>query len=185
MSEPAMPARRRGLFGRSDPNPVASEADNKFTEAALERHKREGMELAIRARWVALAVIAVMLPFINPSLEVLYYEVLLGALALTAWAQRRVARVGLSRQELLLMYCDLAIMTVAIAVPNPLSDAEWPAAMAFRYGGFKYFYILLAGAVLAYSWRTLYAMGRVARGRRSSGSSRSCSPHSYRPTIRP
>ncbi len=159
MNQPAMPPRRRGLFGRVNPAPTESEADNRFTEAALERHKREGMELAVRARWVALAVIGAMLPFINPSIEVLYYEALLGALALTAWAQRRVARVGLSRQELLLMYCDLAIMTIAIVVPNPLSDSEWPLAMAFRWGGFKYFYILLAGAVLAYSWRTLFAMG--------------------------
>ncbi len=159
MDEPAAPGRRRGLFGRLERIPTESEADNKFTEAALERHKREGMELAIRARWIALAVIAIMLPFIIPSLEVIYYQALLGALALTAWAQRRVARVGLSRQELLLMYCDLAIMTIAIIVPNPLSNADWPLAMAFRYGGFKYFYVLLAVAVLAYSWRTLFAMG--------------------------
>ena len=159
MDEPAAPARRGGLFGRMERLPTESEADNKFTEAALERHKREGMELAIRARWVALAVIAVMLPFINPSFEIIYYLALLGALALTAWAQRHVARVGLSRQELLLMYCDLAIMTIAIIVPNPLSDADWPLAMAFRYGGFMYFYILLVGAVLAYSWRTLFAFG--------------------------
>ncbi len=159
MNAPEGSVRRRGLFGRMERLPTESEADNKFTEAALERHKREGMELAIRARWVALAVIAVMLPFINPSFEIVYYHALLGALALTAWAQRHVARVGLSRQELLLMYCDLAIMTVAIVVPNPLSDADWPLAMAFRNGGFMYFYILLVGAVLAYSWRTLFAFG--------------------------
>ena len=69
MDEPAAPVRRRGLFGRMERMPTESEADNKFTEAALERHKREGMELAIRARWIALAVIGIMLPFINPSLE--------------------------------------------------------------------------------------------------------------------
>ncbi|MCG8693429.1 MAG: hypothetical protein MI806_19675, partial [Minwuiales bacterium] len=49
-------------------------ADNRFAEAALERHKREGVALAVRARWGAMAVIAVMLPLVDPRPEVLYYE---------------------------------------------------------------------------------------------------------------
>jgi len=117
------------------------------------------MELAVKARWIAMAAIAVMLPLIDPRFEVVYYEVLLLALALNGWAQRRVARVGRSRIELLLLFGDLAIMTVAIMVPNPLSDADWPLATEYRSGGFMYFFILLAGATLAYSWRTVVAMG--------------------------
>jgi len=37
----------------------------KFAEAALAESKREGLWLAVRARWVALAVIAAMLPFLR------------------------------------------------------------------------------------------------------------------------
>lgn len=159
MSVSANPSSQAAAPDTGDSPSNADNPELRFTEAALERHKREGMELAVKARWIALAIIAVMLPFINPSLEVLYYEALLAGLALTAWAQRRIGRVGRSRPELFLMYCDLAIMTAAIVVPNPLSDSEWPQAMAFRYGGFKYFYVLLAGAALAYSWRTMFAMG--------------------------
>ncbi len=159
MSASANPPPRAAAPGRGESSSNADNPERRFTEAALERHKREGMEFAVRARWIALAIIAIMLPFINPSLEILYYEALLAGLALTAWAQRRIGRVGRSRPELLLMYCDLAIMTVAIIVPNPLSSTDWPLAMAFRAGGFKYFYILLAGAALAYSWRTMFAMG--------------------------
>ena len=42
---------RRSLFFTQ---PDTFDLDNKYTEAALERHKREGLELAVRARWVAM-----------------------------------------------------------------------------------------------------------------------------------
>ena len=137
----------------------ADKAENRFAEAALERHKREGVELAVRARWIAMAVIAVMLPLIDPRPEVVYYVALVLALALIGWAQLRVARVGRSGAELLLMFCDLAVMTIAIVVPNPLGVTDWPLAMEYRSEAFRYFYVLLAFGVLAYSWRTVMAMG--------------------------
>ena len=56
------------------------QATLKFAEAALTESKREGLLLAVRARWVALAVTAVTLPIINPNWEVLYYVVMLGCL---------------------------------------------------------------------------------------------------------
>ncbi len=140
---------------------AVQEAENRFTDAALARHKREGMELAVRARWIALAVIAVMLPFIMPDLSVLYYEALLAILAFNAWLQRRVAKVGRSRAEALVLVADLVVMTLAIVVPNPFDPENWPLTMQFRWGGFRYFYVLLAAAVLAYHWRTLMFMGWV------------------------
>ena len=45
----------------------------KFAEAALADNKREGLRLAVRARWVALAMTAATLPIINPNWEVIYY----------------------------------------------------------------------------------------------------------------
>ena len=66
------PRRRGGLsekdFAQVDP----------FIQEALSENKRQGLLLAVRARWVALATIAVLLP--SPQLirwEVLYYEVAL------------------------------------------------------------------------------------------------------------
>lgn len=137
-------------------------SDSKFTEAALERHKREGMELAVKARWIALSVFAVMLPFINPRFEVIYYEGLLAGFALIGWAQRKAGRVGRSRAELLLILCDLSLMTIAIVVPNPLASNDWPLAMEYRSQGFMYFYVFLATGTLAYSWRTVRGIGSVA-----------------------
>jgi hypothetical protein len=93
-----------------------------FAQAALAAAKQEGLQLAVRARYVALAVIACLLPIINPTWEQLYYVVLLGLFALIGWGQVRVGRVGVSRPELALLFCDLALLKafaaalVAVAV---------------------------------------------------------------------
>jgi adenylate cyclase len=131
----------------------------KFAEAALADNKREGLWLAVRARWVALAVIAVTLPIMNPNWDVLYYIASLGLFALIGWAQLKVGKAGVSRPELFLMFCDLALMTFLAVVPNPWAPGAWPIGMQFRFNTFIYFFVLLATAPLAYSWRTVIAMG--------------------------
>lgn len=136
-----------------------ADASARFTVAALERHKREGLELAVKARMIALAVIAVMLPILEPSLEILYYEGMLLAFAAIGLLQRRVGRVGRSRAELALLFCDIFLLTVCLIVPNPLSESDWPTAMEYRGGAFMYFYVFLAAGTLAYSWRTVMAIG--------------------------
>ncbi len=135
-----------------------------FAEAAIQNAKREGLWLAVRARWVALAVIAIMLPFLNPTWEVTYYLALTSLFALIGWAQLKVGRAGVSRPELLLMFCDLALITFIAVVQNPWSTSGWPPASQYRFDTFIYFFIFLAGATLAYSWRTLIAMGVWASG---------------------
>ena len=135
-------------------------AANRFTQAALERHKREGLELAFRARVIALGVIAVMLPFLNPSWEVLYYELLLLCLVGVGWLQRRVGRVGRSGPELGVLALDIVLMTFALVFPNPLStEAGIPTAMTYQFEAFLYFFVILALATLSYSWRTIMAVG--------------------------
>lgn len=135
-----------------------------FAEAAIQNAKREGLWLAVRARWVALAIIAVMLPFLNPTWEVTYYLALTSLFALIGWAQLKVGRAGVSRPELLLMFCDLALITFIAVVQNPWSTSGWPPASQYRFDTFIYFFIFLSGAALAYSWRTLIAMGVWASG---------------------
>ena len=154
-------ARQPPYLKRSEGTWVANTTDSRFTEAALERHKREGMDLAVKARWIGLAVVAVMLPFLDFRWEVLYYHALLAVLAAIGWAQRRVARTGLSSAELALILCDLLVMTVAIALPNPFETGAWLPAVEFRVGGFMYSYVLLAAATLAFSWRTVRGYGSV------------------------
>jgi adenylate cyclase len=136
----------------------------KFAEAALAESKREGLWLAVRARWVALAVIAVTLPILNPHWDVLYYVASLGLFAGIAWAQLKVGKAGVSRPELFLMFCDLALMTFLAVVPNPWAPGGWPIGMQFRFNTFIYFFVLLSTATLAYSWRTVIAMGTWTAG---------------------
>ena len=118
----------------------------KFAEAALADSKREGLWLAVRARWVALAVIALTLPIVNPHWEVIYYIVSLGLFAVIGWAQLKVGKAGVSRPELFLMFCDLALLTFIAVVPNPWSPGGWPIGMQFRFNTFIYFFVLLATA---------------------------------------
>ncbi len=150
-----IPFSRGGPVERTE----ARQATMKFAEAALADSKREGLLLAVRARWVALAVTAVTLPVINPNWEVVYYIAMLSLFALIGWAQLKVGKTGRSRPELFLMFCDLALLTFLSVVPNPWSTVNWPLAMQFRFDTFIYFFIFLATATLAYSWRTVVAMG--------------------------
>lgn len=139
----------------------ATEVDetSRYTVQALEDHKREGADLAVKARWAALVVIAILLPFLNPSLSVLYYEVALGLMAFNGWLMRRAARVGVSRVELALIFFDLLLITCVLVIPNPFATDAFPTAVVFEFGNFIYFFVILAGATLAYSWRTIMAIG--------------------------
>src|SRR6201993_4429042 len=116
-----------------------SETDTvQFAQAALATAKQEGLQLAVRARYVALAIIACLLPILNPSWEQLFYVVLLGLFALIGWAQTRVGRVGVSRVELALLFCDLALLTFIIVAPNPFSSGHWAVSMQYHFGNFIY-----------------------------------------------
>ncbi|MBZ0217098.1 MAG: adenylate/guanylate cyclase domain-containing protein [Fimbriimonadaceae bacterium] len=133
--------------------------DNKFVDKALEENKREGLVLGVRARWLGLAVIAPLIVYLNQDWDVIYYLVLLAGFALIGWAQLRVGRVGQSRAELVLLFCDIALLTFTLLYPNPFHDERLPLAFQYQFDGFIYFFFLLAGATLAYTWRTIIVMG--------------------------
>ena len=137
---------------------------NQYLRQALSANKRDGLLLAVRARWVALTIIAVLLPSLNFTWEVLYYDALLVGFALIGWAQLRAGRVAQSRRELVLIFCDLALLTFIMVVPNPFSAELSPTAFQYKLGEFSYFYVLLASATMAYSWRTMVAFGAWTAG---------------------
>ena len=141
---------------RADENALPQ---HRHAQEALARNKREGMDLAVKARIGALSVTALLLVFLNPNWDVLWYQFLLFCLVLVGLAQRRVGRVGQSRAELGLLFADLLLMTLALLVPNPLSDEQVPTALIYQFEVFQYFYVILAAGVLSYSWRTIIAIG--------------------------
>lgn len=144
-----------GLRQRRRRDDLPDIENNKYLYEALDQNKREGLMLAVRARTISLAIIGVFLIYLNPDWSVIYYEVLIAGFLLIGWLQVKVGRVERSRAELFLILLDLALMTIVLIVPNPWDQRPWSAAMQFKFGNFPYFYILLAGAALAYSWRTL------------------------------
>ncbi len=158
-----------GAIAVADADTATPAPADRFIEEAMTEDKREGLLLAVRARWAALAVIAVLLPVVNFRTEVIYYEVLLLGFAFIGWLQLRFGRVGLSRVELVIMFFDLALMTLTILVPNPFGETDMPAAMQYRFGSFIYFFVLLAAGTLAYSWRTIVAMGTWTTGLWTAG----------------
>ncbi len=137
---------------------------NKYLREVLTTHKKDGLQLAVQARWFALAVIALFLPLLNFAWEMVYYEVALVGFAIIGWAQLQVGRIGQSRQELYLIFADLALLTFIFVVPNPFSYEPWPTAMQYHFNNFYYFYVFLATATMAYSWRTLVAFGNWVAG---------------------
>lgn len=162
MTETAAPPTRRERFFFTQPD-IPDEV-NEYTQAVLERHKREGLELAVRARWIAMAIIAVFLVLINPAWEVVYYHFILALVALNGWFIRRAGRVGQSGLELFLLFLDLLIMTLGMLIPNPLSEDVRPLAMQYQFDNFQYFFLILAGGTLAYTWRTVIAIGTWTAG---------------------
>ncbi|WP_170467894.1 adenylate/guanylate cyclase domain-containing protein [Ruegeria arenilitoris] len=157
MSETTASESRLERFSITKPD--VYDLDNKYTEAALERHKREGLELAVRARWIAMGLTGILLIFLNPQWEVLWYHFILLLICANGWLIQRAGRVGQSRIELLLIFVDLLIMTLGMIVPNPFSDDVRPLAMQYRFDNFQYFFIILAAGTLAYSWSTVVAIG--------------------------
>ena len=154
MVEISSTVRTAGDNSRDDAVPA-----HRHAREALERNKREGMDLAVKARIWALAATAGRLVILNPAWNVLWYHGLLLCLVLVGLAQRRVGRVGQSRAELALLFADLALMTVALLVPNPFVTDPVPTALIFHFEVFQYFYVILAAGVLTYSWRTIIAVG--------------------------
>ncbi len=50
-------------------------------------------------------------------------------------------------------------ITLLFTIPNPFLNEDIPTAMNYRFDNFIYFFIILAVGTLAYSWRTVWAIG--------------------------
>lgn len=134
---------------------------NPFLVEALRKEKLEGQRIAAWARTIALTASGVLIAFQNPTWSVLYFHVFLLVFIALGWAQLRYATVGRSRIELALILADLVLLAAVLTVPNPFAAGAFPTAMVYRFETFPYFFIILALATLAYSWRTILTMGVV------------------------
>lgn len=155
----------RWMIGFGDPPWSSRLAEEQLAQRnphlarALEIEKMEGQRIATWARTIALAIVAILLVFLNPRWEMIYYEALLLLFVVIGIAQLRAARVGQSYAELALLFADLILLTLTLTVPNPLATDPWPTPLQYRFDGFQYFFIFLAVGTLAYSWRTVQGIG--------------------------
>lgn len=124
-------------------------------ENALQRHRQEGTRLAVKARLIALAAIMVLMPFLNPSWSVLYYEAGTLLLAAVAFLQLKLVHKNRVSIEILLFTADFAILTYLLLVPNPFAPIDKPLPAQFRLVEFGYYFLYLALGTLAYSWRAI------------------------------
>lgn len=139
-------------------------SSNPHLAQALAREKMEGHRLAVVTRTIAMVIIAILLPFINPNWHVLFYEVIILMFIGLGWLQYKYAQVGYSKAELALILADIILLTVIFLVPNPFHDDVFPTAMLYRFDNFNYFFVILAVASLAYSWRTVWSIGTWVAG---------------------
>lgn len=159
MTDTTLTSSKSRLSGLLREPETAPTPESQYVMAALANHKRQGLELAVKARWIAMAIFAVFIIMVHPQFEVTYHIFIMGLLCLNGWFMRRVGRVGRSRMELLLIFVDLLLMTVGMVGPNPLSQDVMPLAMQYRFENFIYFFVILAAGTMAYSWRTVIAIG--------------------------
>ena len=165
---PKPPPPLRPLIGRFRALREDEEAlarSNPLVAQALEREKRESNRLAVIVRTIALPIVLFFLPFLNWHPSVLMYQAMLLIFIAIGWLQLRVARSGFSGWALALIYADIVLMTRVVLLPNPWQLEPMPIVLGYRFDTFLYFFVILATGTLAYSWRTVWAIGtQVAVG---------------------
>jgi adenylate cyclase len=141
---------------RSSQEESARAEQDRFLRAALEDELKIGQRISGVARTTAVLIIAVLLPFLNRTWGVLYYEALLVLFLAFGWVRQALMRRGVVIREIWLILPEILLLLYVAAAPNPFLAGEMPAAFQFRFDNFDYFYLILALATLAYTWRTIW-----------------------------
>jgi adenylate cyclase len=133
-------------------------------DAAFATAERDGLEIALHARFAALAVLAVWI-LASRSGGALFYG--LGVVAL--FAASGVGYVWLSarsRNRPRIAYAcvalDALLLSVLLVAPNPFEPMALPPPMMLRGEGFLYFFVLLGLVALSYSPGLVLWFGAVA-----------------------
>jgi adenylate cyclase len=143
-----------------------SRADRLHVAFAAEEAR--GLRLAFRLRLIALALVALFLLLVNTWPEVLYlYALMLGFIGVGALSLVPVrAKAGTGPAEWtrwVVPLADLALVTFAVAHPNPLGGDEWlTLPLRLRLDNFLYLFLFVVLATLTYSPRQVIWTGLCA-----------------------
>ena len=133
-------------------------------EAAFAEEELAGLRLIVRARLVALAVVAVWLFIWVQAPRVYYLEAILVLFAGlgVAYFYLRLARVFESWIDYLFVAADFALLAFATIGLDLILDDPWPPQMALRNGTIVYFFLFIAVLALGYAPRLVIWAGAVA-----------------------
>lgn len=126
---------------------------------ALAREREIGYAIVSVARQLSIVIIACLLPFMNFGLDMLYYDALLLLFWVSGVLQMRCRSIGRTWVSVGLILTDVVLITIIALVPNPFAPDMMPAALGYRWNVFNHFFLILAFAVLCYSWRTVWSLG--------------------------
>lgn len=164
MSTPAEPTLRTG-----DEDSLAARRRVRLS-AAFAAAEREGLGIALHARFAALTVLAVWI-LASRSGGALFY----GLSVVALFAASGVGYVWLSarsrnrpRVAYACVALDAMLLSALLVTPNPFEPAGLPLPMMLRGEGFLYFFVLLALVALSYSPGLVLWFGAVA------GAGRAC-----------
>jgi adenylate cyclase len=137
--------------------------------AAFAAAEREGLGIALHARFAALAVLAVW-TMATRSGGALFY----GLSVVALFAASGVGYVWLSarsrnrpRVAYACVALDAMLLSALMVIPNPFEPAALPLPMMLRGEGFLYFFVLLALVALSYSPGLVLWFGAVAAAGRA------------------
>ena len=135
------------------------------------------LRLAMRGRFVSLAVVGVLLFTVAPLPDVLWFHGLLVVFGFLGWLQYRLHRDagtwtgGHTFVDNSLIAADFALLTFTILYPNPLSVAAAQAPIQLFLNGSNviYFFIILGSLVLSATPRRVMVGGALAAAAWSTG----------------
>jgi adenylate cyclase len=128
----------------------------KRLDDAFGRAERDGLRIALHARFAALAVLAFWVMATHKGGGSLFYG--LSAVALFAasgiaysWLGERSRQRNRSRVAYAFVGLDALLLSVLVVIPNPFDPLGLPPPMLLRGEGFLYFFVLLGLVALSYS----------------------------------
>jgi adenylate cyclase len=125
-------------------------------EAAFGRAERDGLRIALHARFAALAVLAFWILATQKGGGSLFYGLAVVALFAASgiaysWLGERSGRRNRSRVAYAFVGFDALLLSVLLVTPNPFDPMTLPPPMMLRGEGFLYFFVLLGLVALSYS----------------------------------
>ena len=138
--------------------PVGASVAAAFAEESI-----AGLKLAVWGRSLALAAIALLLPFIAPYPDLIFYLGLLLLFVLLGAVQYRVSQdlTGSGPYLYLLLCADFIILSFGLLYPNPLGDTTELADEFLHGSNFKFFYVFLTLLALSYNPKLVLVGGLV------------------------